>query len=66
MDFWNTLWQMILGLLKSRTFWMTVVAIIYALFGERAGIGSEALLAAILVIIAYIFGEVASATARRL
>ena len=65
-NFWNELWQMLLGMLKSRTFWMAAVAIIYTLFGDRAGIGSDALVAAIMVIVAYIFGEGASAVARRL
>ena len=64
--FWNTLWQEILKALKSKVFWMAVAAIVYALFGERAGIGSDALLAAILVIISYIFGTAVESAAKRL
>jgi hypothetical protein len=43
-------------ILKSRKFWAAVVAILFAIFGNRAGMDEPALLAAIGTLIAYILG----------
>ena len=56
MDFWNELWQMIQGLLKSRKFWATVVGIVFMIWGSRAGIDSEVLLGAVVTLMSYILG----------
>ena len=55
-EFWGELWQKVKGLLKSRKFWALVAALIVAAFGERAGVGQEALLAAVATLVAYILG----------
>jgi hypothetical protein len=43
-------------ILKSRKFWAALVALVIALFGDRAGIDYAQLLAAISALIAYILG----------
>jgi hypothetical protein len=44
------------GVMQSRKFWAALVAIVLAMFGERAGVDGDSLTAAIGVIIAYITG----------
>lgn len=43
-------------ILKSRKFWAALVALVLALFGERAGIGVATLQQAVLALVAYILG----------
>ena len=43
-------------ILKSRKFWAALVALVLAIFGDRAGIDYTQLIAAVSALIAYILG----------
>jgi len=46
----------LIQLIKSRKFWAAIVAIVVALFGERAGMSEAAMVEAVAAIVAYILG----------